>query len=241
MNIYFIVVIVLVVLYFFLLACNVYLQKARTAQIGSTCGFYALNNALSELGYPKKTQAEMLDIIKKCHERGLTIVGEIFDHTTCETIIKDYFPEVYNHMTVIKRIDSYNELKNKLRNNDSFVFIPVGAITTLHYILIRTNNGNMQSMDPGRCKWVRLNQRKFKKYISRRKKHDHEEFNWKKYFRKQAGISSIIFRSCGKLMAGHELSENYNYSEKMHKDARNKTLSTSVNSGDVIYLIKREA
>lgn len=218
---------------------NILISLTLCTQIGPTCCFYTMNNAMKELGHKKKSQKEMQKIITRCHNNNLTFVGEIFTKDNLSLIMKNEFPEVYDCCEILHRIKQYDEIMDLLKEKNTSIILPVCVsrrkrMNILHYVLIRRSRFGLFLLkkDPGLGIWLPFSRVKYKKYTSKIEQINDSKFDWERHLKertrsKTLWLSKLVF--C----------KDYKRIDKWYKKADFSNLNTNVDAGNFIYVVKK--
>ncbi|MCR5312171.1 MAG: hypothetical protein K6E54_00725, partial [Bacteroidaceae bacterium] len=79
----------------------------KCGQVGSTCGFYTMNECSLMITGKQKNQSEIADMIRTYNRKNMTNVGEIFNINDFEKIFKESYPNLKEKIN-IKPINTVN-------------------------------------------------------------------------------------------------------------------------------------
>jgi len=211
-----------------------YIQHKNMAQIGSTCGFYAMERATKLLGKPRfGSHSKLWTYITHLHAVDRkTYVGEIFDSTLLYQILCDEFlPE---HAGIeLNKIKSKEELKGWL--NKSYLMIVPVLRGVPHWHLVWYENGKYykyESMFGGK---VKCSIDKIWKSYQAVTKLSGSEFDWTGYMKEKSLFLNAL-RLCMKLFEVYAIAMN----EQMHAETKAVNPKSIINMNQVILIPRHE-
>lgn len=151
------------------------LCKYTYAQIGSTCGFYALVYALGQKDSTINKKTIVKKIIIESIENKNSNVGEIFDIDIMLAIANDYFPD---YGISIQDFQTIQDIQKILQRN--YVVFPVCRGTTPHYFFLESISRNkIVYRSDFFC--IKLKKQKDKMLEKHEKLEENNTYKWEEY------------------------------------------------------------